>query len=651
MSGVLKPMGGERMIYAILLFILFSFISYRLIGSDSSKGNAFLSSLLSFLFSSAIYYVFHLKDSSNHNFIQFDHFTFLYFITLIVVAMGFTLLLEMMKDGKKIVLHEASSNPIERVRIFFKTKIRYGNLLFIIARNGLLKSTLQTNKELRHSQTAKAFRSTLEEAGGVFIKFGQFLSTRSDLLSKSFIEELAQLQENAPSIPSELIKDIIEDQLKTPLDQLFQSFDEQPLAAASIAQVHRAQLNSGEEVVIKILRPELEKQLTVDITILQNFALLLATKTAWAKQIGIVGLTNGFIQNLLEEIDFSIELGNMHQMKQVSGDKVYIPQACEEYSNSNILVMEFLDGVSINRSNILVYETGINQEKVVNDIFQEMLAQIFDKGVFHGDPHPGNIFILKNGLPAFIDFGSVGRLSTIQRTGFKWLLIGINRRNAESMVTGLKDLLENGEDLNTRKMEQLLSQFLIDHTFEGDIMDEMSTELFSIMSQQGLQFYPSVAGAFRSIITLQGSLQTISTSFNLSEMIDTYVKSKMTLKSMKETIAESMEDDLLNILPKIKEFPRKIENIIQKVENGDLTLRMSLFSEEANVKYVNSVLSLVFMGFSGLAFGLISLGALFLAQSEASNGYSFLNVFGYAGLGLSIIMLIRVTIQSMRREQ
>lgn len=639
------------MVYAVLLFILFSFISYRLIGSDSSKSKTFLSSLLSLLFSSAIYYVFHLKNSINHNFIQFDHFTFLYFITLIVVAMGFSLILEMMSDGKKAIQHEVSSNPIDRVKIFFKTKLRYMNLLFIIARNGLLKSTLQTNKELRHSQTAKAFKSTLEEAGGVFIKFGQFLSTRSDLFSKSFIKELAQLQENAPSIPSNLIKEIIEAQLKLPLDQLFQSFDEKPLAAASIAQVHRAKLNSGEEVIVKILRPELKKQLTVDITILQNFASILATKATWAEKIGIVGLANGFIQNLLEEIDFSIELANMQQMRKSSGTKVYIPKAFEEYSNSNILVMEFLDGVSINHIEALEIEKEFNRDKVASDIFQEMLAQIFDKGVFHGDPHPGNIFMLKNGLPAFIDFGSVGRLSTIQRNGFKWLLIGINRKNAESMVTGLKDLLKNGEDLNTRKMEQLLSQFLIDYTFEEDIMDEMGTELFSIMSQQGLQFYPSVAGAFRSIITLQGSLKAMSPSFNLSEMIDTYVKRKMTLKSVKEILTESMEDDLLNILPKIKEFPRKIENIIQKVENGNLTFRMSLFSDEANVKYINSVLSLVFMGFSGLAFGLISLGALFLAQSESPNGYSFLNVFGYAGLGLSVIMLIRVTIQSMRRKQ
>ena len=638
------------MIYAIITFLLFSFVSYRLIGSSASKGRTLFSSLASLVFSSAVYYVFHLKgDIEQGTLIELNHFTFIYFITFVVVSMGFSLLFEMMSVDEHVSEMETTTNPIEKIRLFFKTKLRYLNLLLIIARNGLLKSTLHARKEERQSATAKPLRNTLEDAGGVFIKFGQFLSTRSDLLSESFIEELASLQENVQSIPTEDIKAVIQEQLGQSVDELFESFEEKPLAAASIAQVHRARLKTGEEVVLKVLRPNLKNQVKVDLTILRNFSRLLATKTSWAQQIGIISLTEGFIRNLLEELDLSVELKNIQQMREMRSETVYIPKSYPEYSTPEVLVMEFVKGVSIHKIDEVA--DGLDREEIANTIFSEMAAQVFDKGVFHGDPHPGNIFLLKNGQPAFIDFGSVGRLSSIQRSGFRWLLIGISKKNADCMVTGVKNLIENSEEVDAKKLEQALSQFLIENTFDGNLIDEMGTSLFSMMSEYGLRFYPDVAGAFRSLITIQGSLQAVNPDFSLTEVIDMYIKSKATPQNIKETVMEGFEEDVLNMLPKLKTLPKRVDNIVSKVENGDLTLRVSFFSDEHNVKYVNSILSLLFMSIAGISFGLLSLGALLLAQFDTGGEYSFLNVFGYAGLSLSVVMLIRVTIQSMRRNK
>lgn len=246
-------------------------------------------------------------------------------------------------------------------------------------------------------------------------------------------------------------------------------------------------------------------------------------KTAWAKRVGIVSLTEGFIQNLYEEVDFSIELKNMQELKKQGGKNVYIPKAYESYSTSEVLVMEYLDGVSINNINEKITDKRKIQE-INHTIFQEILTQIFDIGIFHGDPHPGNIFLLNNNQPAFIDFGSVGRLSTKQRNGFKWLLIGMNRENADSMIHGIKGLVENSDEINDKQLEQALSQFLAEHNFDGNIMDDMGKELFDMMSHYGLRFFSDVAGAFRTLITLQGSLQSIDPSFNLTVMIEVYLK-------------------------------------------------------------------------------------------------------------------------------
>lgn len=640
------------MIYAVILFVLFSFVSYRLIGGTASKGKVFVSSIASLAFSSGIYYLFHLKGRPvQEGFIEFNHFTFLYFITLVIVSMSFTLLLEMVSNQEEEWEDDLSLNPIEKVSLFFKTKFRYVNLLWITARNGLLKSTLHTNKDQRHLEAAKALRNTLEHAGGMFIKFGQFLSTRTDLFSKPFIEELTELQENVRRVPTEQIKSLITEQLERPVEEIFESFDDEPLAAASIGQVHRARLKNGQEVVVKVLRPNLKNQVKVDITILRNFAKLLARKTTWARQTGIVELTEGFIQNLFEELDLSLELKNLQQMRKVRGENVYIPKAYEHYSTSGILVTEFVEGVSIHRICEIEKTMKIDRQEITASLYAEILDQIFTKGVFHSDPHPGNIYILKNGQPALIDFGSVGRLSAIQQNGFKWLLIGISKKNAESMVTGIKKLIENSEEINTKKLEQSLSQFLVEHTFDGDVMEEMGTDLFAIMNRYGLKFYPDVAGAFRSLITMQGSLQAINPEFSLASIMNQYVKDQLTMKNLREVIIGNLEDDVLNAIPKVKTFPKRMDNLLGNIENGDLKFNVSFFADEDNVRFINGVLSLFFTGLVGLSFGLLSLGALFLAQTDIAEGYSFLDVFGYSGLGLSVIMLIRVSIQSMKRKQ
>lgn len=639
------------MIYAIILFILFSFISYRLIGVKLSVTREVISSLLSLLFSSAAYYVFHLRNEiSKTGVIEFDHYTFLYFITLVVVSLGFSLILEMMRPQKKFAEVDKVIGPIDKIRYFFSTKMRYLNLLFNISRNGLLKSTFQTDKETRNQQVSIAFKNTLESAGGLFVKFGQFLSTRSDLFPKAFLDELSTLQEKVASIPIEQVRTVIETELEQPIEDVFQYFDEEPVAAASIAQVHRARLHSGEEVAVKVLRPTLKKQMTIDINILANFSQLLANRAAWARGIGIVSLTEGFIQNLYEEVDFSVELKNMQQMKTNEGPNVYIPKAFKKYSTSEVLVMEFLNGVSINHIDSILRDKR-KRRKIVNDIFKEMLNEIFDHGIFHGDPHPGNIFILHTGKPAFIDFGSVGKLSAIQKDGFRWLLIGINRKNADSMINGIKGLVENREEINTKKLQQALSQFLAEHSFEGNIMDDMGKELFDMMSDFGLRFLPDVAGAFRSLITLQGTLQGVELRFNLTIALDNFLRNQISVNNMTKTVIGNMEDELLNLIPKVKSLPNKVDNIVQQVESGRITFRMSLFGDKDNIKFVNSVLSLIFTGMTGFALGLLALGALFLAQTEDPNGYSFLNLFGYSGLGLSVIMLIRTTIQSMNRRQ
>ncbi len=639
------------MIYSIILFILFSFITYRLIGAPLSLSKILLASIFSLIFSSALYHTLHLQNQSlEHTLTHFDHYTFLYFITLVIVSLGFSLVLELI--AKQEVIDEAyeKMSIFNKMRYYFATRLRLLQLLWIISRNGLLSSPLHIDEQMRNEKIALAFKHTLEHAGGIFIKFGQFLSTRSDLLPAPFLNELAKLQENVQPLPEGQVEEIIERELKQSVDHAFKQFDSKPLAAASMAQVHRATLHTGEQVVVKALRPTLKKQMTVDVQILVKLAQILAKRTTWASRINIIDLTYGFIDSLQEEIDLSIELRNTQQMRENVQKGVYVPKVFPAFSTSNMLTIEFLEGVNIRRMNEVIPHDLEKREQIVNVVFQEMLSGIFDTGFFHADPHPGNILILKNEQPAFIDFGAIGRLSAMQKEGFQWLLIGINRKHPGSMVTGIKKFVMNEEMIDTKQLEQTLSLFLAKNRFEGDIMDEMGTELFDILDAFHLRLYPDVISAFRSLVTLQGSLQTINPSFNLAIELEHYLKDFMRLKNIREKALSTAEEDFLNLLPKIRAFPKRIDHITRQLESGRFTVRLSFFADQHNRQYVSSALSLLFTGLAGFAFGLLSLGALFLAQAEDPGGYSFLNVFGYSGLGLSVIMLIRVVIKSMRVE-
>src|SRR5699024_12853134 len=293
------------MIYAIFAFILFSFIGYRLIGVKASFMRRIAATVLSLLFTSAIFYVFHLRSEDTIEvFTHFDHYSFLYFITLVVVSLGFSLILEMMREQDQFTELDRATSTLDKMRYFISTRLRYTSLIFIITKNGLLRTTFRPNSSDRNQQVAVAFKNTLEKAGGIFVKFGQFLSTRSDLFPSSFLEELSSLQEKVYPVSVTEVREIIEEQLQHPIDHLFQYFENEPIAAASMAQVHKAILRSGEEVIVKVLRPRLKKQMAIDIHILTNFSKLLTRKVPWARRIGIVDLTEGFIQNLYEEVDF-----------------------------------------------------------------------------------------------------------------------------------------------------------------------------------------------------------------------------------------------------------------------------------------------------------------------------------------------------------
>ncbi|MCX5970419.1 MAG: AarF/UbiB family protein, partial [Coprothermobacterota bacterium] len=309
---------------------------------------------------------------------------------------------------------------------FFRNVRRLGQILDVLAKYGfgtfvdrtgldrsrlgrrLFRSSDADGKALHDVPAAVRFRKVLEELGPTFIKFGQILSTRPDLIPPRYCSELRKLQDHVPPFPFEEVKAAVEADLKKPLEEVFRHFSPKPAAAASLAQVHLATLLDGKKVVVKVQRPRVKEIIDEDLDILAQLALLANRYVEELKPYNPLQMVQEFRQAILKELDFTIEARNTERIRQMFEDDatVYIPQVFPAYSSQHVMVMERVEGIKISDLKALE-KAGLDRKQLAINGANAFLKQIFIYGFFHTDPHPGNLFALEGNRVAFIDFGMV----------------------------------------------------------------------------------------------------------------------------------------------------------------------------------------------------------------------------------------------------
>lgn len=482
-----------------------------------------------------------------------------------------------MRDEPKI----AAIPNQRRYQQIAKVLIRHGFGLFL-AELGLgrfipfLKDTGTDPKE-PHSKP-EHLRVALEELGTTFIKLGQIMSTRADLLPPEYLSELAKLQAAVPVLPAQVIKEEIQYNLGAEVSDLFASFEETPLAAASIGQVHRASLANGDRVVIKVQRPGVSELVNADLEILRHLAHLVARRTGLGKVADLEGLVEEFSQILRQELNYIQEGRNADFFREnfQGHGEVYIPKVYWDYTTSRVIAFEEVTGFGIGDFQALD-RAAINQHNLATSNVNILFKMIFEDGFFHADPHPGNMFVGPEGTLILVDFGMVGRLDASTRENLINLFMAASRRDHEDLVDILLEMGINNGPIDRQAVKKDARRFLykyLDRPLREINMAHVTSELLNVAYRHKLQLPSNLAILAKTIMMSEGLGRKLDPDFNLVESITPLAQKLMFQYYSPQRIGRRIWKAAQDFGRLGAELPGQLLRLIRQINEGSTVMGM-----------------------------------------------------------------------------
>ncbi|MHC0062559.1 ABC1 kinase family protein [Nostoc sp. UIC 10890] len=447
----------------------------------------------------------------------------------------------------------------------------------------------------RRKTQAVWIRNTLLDLGPTFIKVGQLFSTRADIFPGEYVEELAKLQDKVPAFSYEQVEAIIEKELGKKIPELFHNFEPIPLAAASLGQVHKAVLHTGESVVVKVQRPGLKKLFEIDLQILKGITRYFQNHPKWGRGRDWLGIYEECCRILWEEIDYLNEGRNADTFRRNfrGYDWVNVPKVYWRYATSRVLTLEYLPGIKISQYEALE-AAGLDRKVIARQGAQAYLLQLLNSGFFHADPHPGNIAVSANGALIFYDFGMMGRIKSNIREGLMQTLFGIAQKDGDRVVQSLIDLgaIAPTDDMGPvrRSVQYMLDNFM-DKPFENQSVAAISDDLYEIAYNQPFRFPATFTFVMRAFSTLEGVGKGLDPEFNFMEVAKPYAMQLMT--DMNGSEGNSFLNELSRQAAQVSStafgLPRRLEDTLEKLEQGDMRLRVRSIETERLLRRQSSI--------------------------------------------------------------
>ncbi|XVV15179.1 ABC1 kinase family protein [Actinoplanes sp. CA-131856] len=544
---------------------------------------------------------------------------------------------------------------IERAR-------RYSTIVRIALRHGLgrfLRGRPQpgpTSAAARR-RLARSLRGALDEGGVTFVKIGQLLSTRRDLLPAEVVDELTALQDRATPVPWPEIETVLAAELGRPAGEVFREIDPEPMAAASVAQVHAARLSDGTEVVVKVQRPGIARIVERDLDILLRLADMLEERTAWGRSFGVRGLADGFAAALREELDFTVERDNLLAMAAALAGSpergVRVPAPYPGLGSERVLVMDRRPGTPLGAAAPVL--DGLDTERraaIAAGLLDSMLDQILTHGLFHVDLHPGNLLLTADGALSMLDLGSVGRIDAVTRTAIGRLLLAVGRGDSVAVTDALLELLDRPEDVDERELQRVVGALIVRYAAPGSTVGVTAvTALLNTFTAHGLGVPASVAAVFRAVTTLEGTLSLVHPQFDLVGQARASAGRRIADTLTPDNLRDAFEQELSTLLPMLRGLPRRIDRIGDAVENGRLRFTVRLFADDQDRRLVTGLLHQVLLTVIGATAGLMAV--LLLGTDggpRVSTGVALFPLLGYGLLVVSAVLVLRVLVTVFRHD-
>ncbi len=489
--------------------------------------------------------------------------------------------------------------------------------------------------EYTHNQR---IRMLLEALGPTFIKLGQILSNRHDILSKDLINELSLLQSNVPPFSPEVAKEIVERSLGDKTENLFEYFEYESKFSASISQMHRARLLDGTEVAVKVQRPNIEKTINLDIEILFDIAQQLQKHVSSISMFNPVGIVEAFKHQIKNELDFGYEKGNLKRFAKFFENEptVHIPAIYERYCNKQILTMEFIDAVKI--SDVNKEEYNFDNDLVLDRLANAMFEQVFHLNCFHADPHPGNVFVKDDNIISFIDFGMVGIITPNIKKPLAEMVHGMYSENYTKLAKGILGLTVSKKVSNFDDFSNSVYQFIqkfVNMSMEELNLEEVFNEIISIINKNNLTLNSDVSLMFKTIVILEGVCRKVNPNFVLMTKIHPLMKNYIKEQFSRKSISKQAQAAAMDMHDIISNLPKTFHNIMSMVEDGTLEIK---FHHKGIDKITNTINSAVNKLSFSLILASIIIASAFIIHANVAPFVGEVSLIGFIGICIAGLM-------------